>query len=100
MDDGRTYELSMEQEPVHARMCGFGEKVEPPFTTATVLDTVTSEPFEIFPAKRFPGMNKSTPLSKKLFEQGVRIPLRKDTRVGRSKQLVQTDAENGDELED
>ncbi|KAF8962256.1 hypothetical protein BGZ46_001194 [Entomortierella lignicola] len=67
--------------------------------TSSVLATVFSAPFEIYPAKRFPGMSRSTPLSKKLFEQGVRIPLRKETRVGR-KQLVETEIEIRDDMDD
>ncbi|KAF9903644.1 hypothetical protein EC991_003465 [Linnemannia zychae] len=38
-------------------------------------------------------MIKSTPLSKMLFDQGVRIPLRKETRVGRNRNLIQSEPE-------
>ncbi|KAF9435045.1 hypothetical protein BGZ76_006987 [Entomortierella beljakovae] len=68
--------------------------------TSSVLATVFSAPFEIYPAKRFPGMSRSTPLSKRLFDQGVRIPLRKETRVGRTKQLVETESEIKDGMDD
>lgn len=47
---------------------------------------------------------ESTPLSKMLFDQGVRIPLRKETRVGRNRALVlsepETAKQDADEIED
>jgi Velvet factor len=41
-----------------------------------VLATATSQPFEVFSAKKFPGMIESTVLSKKFASQGIRIPVR------------------------
>ncbi|KAG0202376.1 hypothetical protein BGX28_005067 [Mortierella sp. GBA30] len=86
-------DLSVRTEGTYTLKFSFTMLPEPPVMTSSVHATVFSEPFEIYPAKRFPGMNKSTALSKKLFDQGVRIPLRKETRVGRAKQLVQTEVD-------
>ena len=41
-----------------------------------VLTTVLSQPFEVYSAKKFPGMIESTGLSKKFALQGIRIPVR------------------------
>lgn len=41
-----------------------------------VLVSVMSEPFQVFSAKKFPGMIESTPLSKAFAGQGIRIPVR------------------------
>ena len=41
-----------------------------------VLTTAMSDPFQVFSAKKFPGMIESTALSKKFAAQGIRIPVR------------------------
>ncbi|KAG0261301.1 hypothetical protein BG011_001127 [Mortierella polycephala] len=92
-------DLSVRTEGTYTLKFSFAMLPEPPVMTSSILATVFSEAFEIYPAKHFPGMNRSTPLSKKLFDQGVRIPLRKETRVIRSKQLVQTEVEPTDEAD-
>ncbi|KAF1971514.1 hypothetical protein BU23DRAFT_569996 [Bimuria novae-zelandiae CBS 107.79] len=45
---------------------------------APVLATCFSEPFQVFSAKKFPGVIESTPLSKTFAQQGIKIPIRKD----------------------
>lgn len=45
---------------------------------APVLATCFSEPFQVFSAKKFPGVIESTPLSKAFAAQGIKIPIRKD----------------------
>jgi SH3-like domain-containing protein len=40
--------------------------------------SIFSEPFQVFLAKKFPGMVESTPLSKWFALQGINIPVRKD----------------------
>ncbi|KAF2877813.1 velvet factor [Massariosphaeria phaeospora] len=45
---------------------------------APVLATCFSEPFQVFSAKKFPGVIESTPLSKAFAGQGIKIPIRKD----------------------
>ncbi|KAF2281012.1 uncharacterized protein EI97DRAFT_409455 [Westerdykella ornata] len=45
---------------------------------APVLATCFSEPFQVFSAKKFPGVIESTPLSKAFASQGIKIPIRKD----------------------
>ncbi|KAF8940867.1 hypothetical protein BGZ58_004335 [Dissophora ornata] len=91
-------DLSVRTEGIYTLKFSFTMLPEPPVMTSTILATSLSAPFEIYPAKRFPGMNRSTALSKKLFEQGVRIPLRKETRVGRAKQLVESEVEARDDM--
>lgn len=46
---------------------------------APVLAHVFSDPFQVFSAKKFPGVIESTELSKTFARQGVKIPIRKDT---------------------
>ncbi|KAG0363804.1 hypothetical protein BGZ54_008021 [Gamsiella multidivaricata] len=92
-------DLSVRTEGTYTLRFSFTLLPEPPVMTSSVVATVFSAPFEIYPAKKFPGMSKSTPLSKKLFDQGVRIPLRKKTRIDRTKQLVET-VDIPDEMED
>lgn len=43
-----------------------------------VLSTNFSQPFQVFSAKKFPGVIESTPLSKNFAGQGIKIPIRKD----------------------
>lgn len=45
---------------------------------APVLASVFSQPFQVFSAKKFPGVIESTPLSKQFASQGIKIPIRKD----------------------
>ena len=45
---------------------------------ARILATGFSETFEVFSAKKFPGVIESTPLSKAFATQGIKIPIRKD----------------------
>lgn len=42
---------------------------------------VKSEPFEVFSAKKFPGLQESTALSRTFAEQGVRVRIRRDVRM-------------------
>lgn len=45
---------------------------------APVLATTYSETFQVYSAKKFPGVIESTPLSKAFAAQGIKIPIRKD----------------------
>lgn len=47
-----------------------------------VLASVFSQPFQVFSAKKFPGVIESTPLSKCFASQGIKIPIRKDGAKG------------------
>lgn len=49
---------------------------------AEVASTV-SDPFEVFSPKLFRGMKESTPLTRHLAAQGIKVKLRTDTGVGR-----------------
>ncbi|KAJ2515874.1 hypothetical protein H4217_004922, partial [Coemansia sp. RSA 1939] len=42
----------------------------------TCIDTMFSEPFDVYSIKTFPGMIESTPLSRALAQQGLKIPIR------------------------
>ena len=50
---------------------------------APVLAFVYSDKFQVFSAKKFPGVIESTPLSKCFAAQGIKIPIRKDTKGDR-----------------
>ncbi|GAB7349572.1 hypothetical protein MBLNU459_g0266t1 [Dothideomycetes sp. NU459] len=45
---------------------------------APVLASAFSQPFQVFSAKKFPGVIESTALSKTFAGQGIKIPIRKD----------------------
>jgi len=47
-----------------------------------ILSYVFSKPFQVFSAKKFPGVIESTPLSKRFAQQGIKIPIRKDGKDG------------------
>lgn len=45
--------------------------------------TVTTDVFDVFSAKRFPGLQESTQLSRTVAEQGCRVRIRRDVRMRR-----------------
>lgn len=47
---------------------------------APVLAWTFSDKFQVYSAKKFPGVIESTPLSKCFAAQGIKIPIRKDTK--------------------
>lgn len=47
-------------------------------TRAPVLAYVYSDKFQVYSAKKFPGVIESTELSKAFAQQGIKIPIRKD----------------------
>ncbi|KAL9539569.1 hypothetical protein MBANPS3_010185 [Mucor bainieri] len=50
-----------------------------PLTMSTrIQQEVFSTPFSVYPAKKFPGLTESTPLSKCFSKQGIKIPIRSD----------------------
>ena len=51
---------------------------------APVLAQVFSEKFQVYSAKKFPGVCESTALSKCFAVQGVKIPIRKDGQDGKA----------------
>ena len=50
----------------------------------TYIDSVLSDSFKVYAAKRFPGMNESTQLSRLFAEQGIKIRIRKELRKKKS----------------
>lgn len=46
--------------------------------SAPVLASIFSDVFQVFSAKKFPGVIESTGLSKCFATQGIKIPIRKD----------------------
>lgn len=46
--------------------------------TVPTLAEIFSKPFQVFSAKKFPGVIESTELSKEFAKQGVKIPIRKE----------------------
>jgi Velvet factor len=68
-------------------------------TAAPVLASVFTKPFQVFSAKKFPGVIESTELSKTFAQQGIKIPIRKDGESGGSKKRrnLEEDEEFGDD---
>ncbi|KAH7396592.1 velvet factor-domain-containing protein [Phaeosphaeria sp. MPI-PUGE-AT-0046c] len=54
-----------------------------------LLCEADSDSFEVMSAKKFPGMQESTVLSRIFSDQGVRLRLRKETKGGQEKRRVQ-----------
>jgi len=67
---------------------GYPQDPNRPYSTtlnmdkAPVLSTTFTEPFQVFSAKKFPGVIESTGLSKCFAQQGIKIPIRKDGLKG------------------
>ncbi|USW49844.1 Putative velvet factor [Septoria linicola] len=59
---------------------------------------VKSEPFQVFSAKKFPGLTESTALSRMVAEQGCRVRIRRDVRMRRRE--TKGSAKDWDEYED
>ncbi|KAG2115586.1 velvet factor-domain-containing protein [Suillus cothurnatus] len=62
--------------------------------------SIYSAPFYVYTAKKFPGMEESTPLSCSLADQGIKIRIRKDIRVRKrpiAALVTPIDAENNNE---
>ncbi|KAK3818703.1 MAG: velvet factor-domain-containing protein [Benniella sp.] len=78
-------DLSVRSEGAYTLKFSFTLPPTPDGPPSSVLATVFSEPFTIYSAKRFPGMTESTALSKCFAKQGIKIPIRKEPRVGRSR---------------
>lgn len=60
---------------------------------ARILASCFSDPFTVYSAKKFPGVIESTPLSKAFANQGIKIPIRKDS----AKQIPNADEFADDE---
>ncbi|OKO98735.1 hypothetical protein PENSUB_8986 [Penicillium subrubescens] len=65
--------------------------------SAPVLASVFSEPFQVFSAKKFPGVIESTQLSKCFALQGIKIPIRKDGVKGPRGRGGDGDDDDGDD---
>ncbi|KZO91648.1 hypothetical protein CALVIDRAFT_340763 [Calocera viscosa TUFC12733] len=61
--------------------------------------SIFSKPFYVYTAKKFPGMEESTPLSCSLADQGIKIRIRKDIRV-RKRPQGQRDRYDDDDDDD
>jgi hypothetical protein len=61
---------------------------------AKVLAQIFSEPFQVYSAKKFPGVCESTPLSKCFATQGVKIPIRKEAADGLKHSKDDSDGED------
>ena len=61
--------------------------------SAPVLASTFSEVFQVYSAKKFPGVIESTALSKCFATQGIKIPIRKDGPRGNVRDRDEFDAE-------
>ncbi|OZJ06625.1 hypothetical protein BZG36_00377 [Bifiguratus adelaidae] len=60
----------------------------------TLIKSIFSEPFTVYSPKQFPGMSESTFLTRSFSDQGVRIRIRKENRVGSSKRKLLDDGDD------
>ncbi|KAK8050636.1 hypothetical protein PG994_012366 [Apiospora phragmitis] len=63
---------------------------------APVLAQCFSDPFQVYSAKKFPGVCESTYLSKCFATQGIKIPIRKEGADGKAKRGKGSDEEDDD----
>ncbi|CAF9924593.1 MAG: hypothetical protein HETSPECPRED_005610 [Heterodermia speciosa] len=63
-------------------------------TAAPVLASIFSGVFQVFSAKKFPGVIESTPLSKCFATQGIKIPIRKDGPRGNVRDREEFEEDN------
>ena len=70
--------------------------------TAPVLASIWSKPFQVFSAKKFPGVIESTDLSRCFANQGIKIPIRKDqpNQSAKRKHSVSQDQDDDQDDED
>lgn len=68
-------------------------------SAAPVLASVFTKPFQVFSAKKFPGVIESTELSRTFAQQGIKIPIRKDGDGTGGKRRKNTEEED-DEVEE
>lgn len=69
--------------------------------SAPVLASVFSDVFQVYSAKKFPGVIESTPLSKAFAIQGIKIPIRKDgSKGGRAGPLPAPPRQEHDEYDE
>lgn len=64
--------------------------------SAPCLATVYSQAFKVYSAKKFPGVAESTPISRKFARQGVKISVRKESKLGEKRKR----GEDGEGTED
>ncbi|KXJ95535.1 velvet factor-domain-containing protein [Microdochium bolleyi] len=62
-----------------------------------ILASTFSEPFQVYSAKKFPGVCESTELSRKFAAQGVKIPVRKEGEDKKNKKRKLGDGEDEDD---
>lgn len=62
--------------------------------------SIYSSPFYVYTAKKFPGMEESTPLSCSLADQGIKIRIRKDIRVRKRPIAALTNPIEGEKADD
>lgn len=68
-------------------------------SAAPVLATVFTRPFQVFSAKKFPGVIESTELSRTFAQQGIKIPIRKDGdgTGGKRRRNTEEDEDDGED---
>ncbi|KAL4964498.1 sexual development activator VeA [Aspergillus stella-maris] len=58
---------------------------------------VFSDPFTVYSAKKFPGLNQSTPLSRAIADQGCRVRIRREVRMRRREEKPTDNYDCGDD---
>lgn len=64
---------------------------------APILATAFTDVFQVWSAKKFPGVIESTDLSRKFAAQGIKIPIRKDTKGGKKEDDGGDSDDDGDD---
>ncbi|KAI8913635.1 velvet factor-domain-containing protein [Gorgonomyces haynaldii] len=87
-------DLSIRMEGVYRLKFSLFEIVDSEIFYCT---SITSDPFNVFTAKKFPGMGESTQLSKIFAEQGLKIRIRKEVRNRQKSSKRNYDGDSGED---
>lgn len=94
--EGVKHEADADQHRPFSHPLPTNSKFMPPVRHESMFNRlqVQSLPFQVFSAKKFPGLNKSTSLSKLVAEQGCRVRIRRDIRQRKRTQKADDDADD------
>ena len=87
--------------PVDTRSANGNEQPQQTINTKSspVLASIFSQPFQVFSAKKFPGVIESTAISREFAKQGIKIPIRKEGSAANGKRKVDSEENDGDDYE-
>ncbi|OQV09321.1 hypothetical protein CLAIMM_13454 isoform 1 [Cladophialophora immunda] len=94
--EGVKHDLDADHGKPFVRTEGDGDNLTAPVRHEGVFNRmeVLSTPFQVYSAKKFPGLNQSTALSMMVADQGCRVRIRRDVRQRKRRQKSGADADD------